>query len=280
MAPDELFEVTGQLQGVLNCGEGAQLVAAAHAASHETRLTDRGPVQVHHGAGFIDAMAPTEVSLATGIGQWAAGGGSPSGAALTQRFPLMLAKVLAGEVCPATAQRVVTVCEGWTRPRARRSTRSWPASWPSWTRGGCRRSPAGSPPGSRLTRCGRRSAVPVGTGSWRPARARTVRRGGRRCCPRRPRRWRGRRSPRWVRSTPRRMSRSARTRPARTRSPTCCCATWTSPRRSPSASPSSPTPPPRTLLPTPTPTPHARHRRHEQRGLRRGRARRDRARGR
>jgi len=112
MAPDELFEVTGQLQGVLNCGEGAQLVAAAHAASHETRLTDRGPVQVHHGAGFIDAMAPTEVSLATGIGQWAAGRRVALGAALTQRFPLMLAKVLAGEVCPATAQRVVTVCEG------------------------------------------------------------------------------------------------------------------------------------------------------------------------
>ena len=112
MAADELFEVTGELQGVLNCGEGAQLVAAAHAASHETRLTDRGPVQVHHDLGFIDAMAPTEVSLATGIGQWAAGRRVALGAALAERFPLMLAKVLAGELCPATAQRVVSVCEG------------------------------------------------------------------------------------------------------------------------------------------------------------------------
>ena len=75
MEPDELFEVTGELQGVLNAGEGAQLVAAAHAASHETRLTERGPVQVHHDVGFIDAMAPSEVSLATGVGQWA--GGAP-----------------------------------------------------------------------------------------------------------------------------------------------------------------------------------------------------------
>ena len=66
MAADELFDVTGELQGVLNAGEGAQLVAAAHAASHETRLTDRGPVEVHHDVGFIDAMAPSEVSLATG----------------------------------------------------------------------------------------------------------------------------------------------------------------------------------------------------------------------
>ena len=75
MSADELFEVTGDLQGVVNAAEGAQLVATAHAAAHETRLTDRGPVEVHHGLGFVDAMAPSEVSLATGTGQWAAGGG-------------------------------------------------------------------------------------------------------------------------------------------------------------------------------------------------------------
>ncbi len=44
MDPDELFEVTGDLQGVANAVEGAQLVAIAHAGSHELRLTDRGPV--------------------------------------------------------------------------------------------------------------------------------------------------------------------------------------------------------------------------------------------
>ena len=112
MGPDELFEVAGELQGVLNAGEGGQLVAAAHAACHETRLTGRGPVQVHHEVGFIDAMAPSEVSLATGVGQWAAGRRVALGAALAQRFPLLLGKVLAGEVCTGTVQRVVTVCEG------------------------------------------------------------------------------------------------------------------------------------------------------------------------
>ncbi len=56
MDPQELFEVTGDLQGVANAVEGAQLVAIAHAGSHESRLTERGPVQVHHELGFIDAM--------------------------------------------------------------------------------------------------------------------------------------------------------------------------------------------------------------------------------
>ena len=102
MPAEELFEVAGELQGVLNAGEGAQLVAAAHAASHETRLTERGPVEVHHEVGFIDAMAPTEVSLATGVGQWAAGRRVALGAALAERFPLLLAKVLAGELCTGT----------------------------------------------------------------------------------------------------------------------------------------------------------------------------------
>src|SRR5215218_9205992 len=70
---EELFELAGELQGVINATEGAQLVATAHAASFEIRLTDRGPVDVHHGVGFVDAMAASELSLETGIGQWAAG---------------------------------------------------------------------------------------------------------------------------------------------------------------------------------------------------------------
>ena len=90
MTSEELFEVAGELQGVLNSGEGAQLVAAAHAASHETRLTERGPVEVHHGVGFIDAMAGTEVSLATGVGQWAASRRVALGAAAVSRFPRLL----------------------------------------------------------------------------------------------------------------------------------------------------------------------------------------------
>jgi hypothetical protein len=112
MTSEDLFEVAGELQGVLNSGEGAQLVAAAHAASHETRLTERGPVEVHHGVGFIDAMAGTEVSLATGVGQWAASRRVALGAAAVSRFPRLLRKVIDGDLRAATVQKVVSVCEG------------------------------------------------------------------------------------------------------------------------------------------------------------------------
>ena len=112
MSPDELFEVAGDLQGLLNATEGAQLVATAHAAAHETRLTDRGPVHVHHGLGFVDAMAPSEVSLATGTGQWAAGRKVSLAAALAERFPRLLSKVLDGDVGAGTARKVVSVCDG------------------------------------------------------------------------------------------------------------------------------------------------------------------------
>ena len=112
MSPEELFDITGELQGVLNATEGAQLVATAHAAAHETRLTDRGPVQVHRGLGFVDAMAPSEVSLATGTSQWAAGRRVSLAAALAERFPRLLAKVLDGAVGSGTVHKVVSECEG------------------------------------------------------------------------------------------------------------------------------------------------------------------------
>ena len=86
MGQEELFEVTGELQGVVNAVEGAQLVAIAHAGSHELRLTERGPVEVHHEVGFIDAMTSSEVSLATGLGQWAAGRKVGLAEALAGRF--------------------------------------------------------------------------------------------------------------------------------------------------------------------------------------------------
>ena len=112
MHPDELFEVTGDLQGVANAVEGAQLVAIAHAGSHETRLTERGPVQVHHQVGFIDAMTSTEVSLATGVGQWAAGRKVGLAATLAGRFPRLLGKVLAGELATVNAGKVTAACDG------------------------------------------------------------------------------------------------------------------------------------------------------------------------
>ena len=112
MSADELFELNGDLQGVVNAAEGAQLVVTAHAAAHETRLTDRGPVEVHHGLGFVDAMAPSEVSLATGVGQWAAGRRVSLAAALAERFPRMLGRVVGGDLGCAVVQKVVSACDG------------------------------------------------------------------------------------------------------------------------------------------------------------------------
>src|SRR4249919_652221 len=112
MGQEELFEVTGELQGVANAVEGAQLVAIAHAGSHELRLTERGPVEIHHEVGFIDAMTSSEVSLATGLGQWAAGRKVGLAEALAGRFTKLLGKVLTGELATVNASKVVTACDG------------------------------------------------------------------------------------------------------------------------------------------------------------------------
>ena len=115
MSADELFELSGDLQGVVNAADGAQLVVTAHAAAHETRLTDRGPVEVQHGLGFVDALAPSEVSLATGTGQWAAGRRVSLAAALAERLPTLLGRVVEGELGCAVVQKVVSGCDGLDR---------------------------------------------------------------------------------------------------------------------------------------------------------------------
>jgi len=112
MEADELFEINGELQGARNAVEGAQLVALAHAASHELRLTDRGPVEVRHGVGFVDAMAPSLASLEAGIGEWTAGRLVSLAAKVSERFPRLLGRVVAGELTTATITKVVSVCEG------------------------------------------------------------------------------------------------------------------------------------------------------------------------
>ena len=95
-----------------NAVEGAQLVAIAHAGSHELRLTERGLVEVHHEVGFIDAMTSSEVSLATGLGQWAAGRKVGLAEALAGRFTKLLGKVLTGELATVNASKVVAACDG------------------------------------------------------------------------------------------------------------------------------------------------------------------------
>ena len=110
---DDLFELVGALQGLVNAAEGAQLVAVAHAASHETRLTDRGPVEVHHGLGFRRRDG-THRGLA-GHGGRAVGRRSPR-----RRWPPPLASgsrgcssaVIEGGIGASTAQKVVATCDG------------------------------------------------------------------------------------------------------------------------------------------------------------------------
>ncbi|MEO5609566.1 MAG: hypothetical protein ABIQ61_04405, partial [Ornithinibacter sp.] len=60
---EDLLVLAGAGQGVVNAAEAVVLLAGAHAASHEHRLTSRGLVEVRRPVGFIDAMAPTEVAL-------------------------------------------------------------------------------------------------------------------------------------------------------------------------------------------------------------------------
>ena len=112
MESGELFEIAGDLQGAVNAAEGAQLVAIAHASCLEIRLTERGPVDVHHDVGYVDAMASCEVSLATGVGQWAAARKVGLAANLSSRFPRLLGKVIAGDLAPVNAGKVLTACDG------------------------------------------------------------------------------------------------------------------------------------------------------------------------
>ncbi len=87
-------------------------MVAAHAASREHRLTSGGLVEVEHPVGFVDAMAPTEVALATGTTVGVAGHQVALGADLAARFPLLLAGVVAGSVTSGTARKVVAACVG------------------------------------------------------------------------------------------------------------------------------------------------------------------------
>ena len=151
MEREELFEISGELQGVANAVEGAQLVAIAHAGSHESRLTDRGLVEVHHGVGFVDAMASSLVSLEAGIGQWAAGRGV-AGREAVRTLPELLGQ--GGRRRADHRQRRQGRLR-LRRPRRRRAPRSrtcWSTGCPGSTPPGSPASSARSPPASPPTR--------------------------------------------------------------------------------------------------------------------------------
>ena len=57
-------------------------------------------------------MTSSEVSLATGVGQWAAGRKVGLAATLAGRFPQLLGKVLTGQLATVNAAKVTAACDG------------------------------------------------------------------------------------------------------------------------------------------------------------------------
>ncbi len=110
--PVEAFELAGELQGLVNAAEGAQGAAAAQAARVETTMYESRPWQRVHPVGFVDAMAPAEMSAATALTEGVAGRKVALGAALAERFPAVRALVLSGDLPTTSAHKVVDACSG------------------------------------------------------------------------------------------------------------------------------------------------------------------------
>ena len=112
LTPDEAFALAGELQGLVNAAEGAQGLAAAYGARVEHTVHEPTWGERVHPVGFVDEMAPAEMSSATGLTEGLAGRRVSLGAALASRFPRLRDLVLAGELAGASAQRVVDACAG------------------------------------------------------------------------------------------------------------------------------------------------------------------------
>ncbi|MGL5860262.1 MAG: DUF222 domain-containing protein, partial [Phycicoccus sp.] len=109
----ELFELVGELQGVVNAAEGAQSVAAGWGARVEERPGSDGLVSRRvHPLGFADAMSGCEVALAAGVSEGVGWRKVRLGAELGERFPRMRDLLVAGEVSAVAAHRVLDGCDG------------------------------------------------------------------------------------------------------------------------------------------------------------------------
>ena len=112
LTPDEAFGLAGELQGLVNAAEGAQGLAAACGARVEHTLHEPTWRERVHPVGFVDEMAPAEMSAATGLTEGLAGRKVALGAALASRFPHLRDLVLAGDLPAASAHKVVDACAG------------------------------------------------------------------------------------------------------------------------------------------------------------------------
>jgi hypothetical protein len=117
LTPEEAFELAGQAQRLANAADGLVMAFGAFGARVETPSWETGvETERVHGVGFVDAMAPAEMSLATGVTEGLAGRKVTLGAALAARFPRLRDLVLSGEVPAASAHKVVDACAGLDDP--------------------------------------------------------------------------------------------------------------------------------------------------------------------
>ncbi|QKE84871.1 HNH endonuclease signature motif containing protein [Arthrobacter sp. NEB 688] len=111
LSADEAFALAGELQGLVNAAEGATVVAGAWGARVETTVRSGSWERVHP-VGFVDAMAATRMSLATGLTEGLAGRKAALGAAVGERFPRVRDLLVEGAVAVVAVQKVLDACAG------------------------------------------------------------------------------------------------------------------------------------------------------------------------
>ncbi len=112
LSAEDAFELAGEAQGLANAADALVAVLGAWGARVETALTSAGPVERVHPVGFVDAMAATEMALATGLTEGVAGRKAALGAAVGERFPLLRGRFVAGDVPAVSVHRVLDACAG------------------------------------------------------------------------------------------------------------------------------------------------------------------------
>ncbi|WP_030528369.1 HNH endonuclease signature motif containing protein [Phycicoccus jejuensis] len=111
LSSEEAFALAGAAQGMANAADAVVAVAGAWGARVETTVRSGSWERVHP-VGFVDAMASTRMSLATGLTEGVAGRKAALGAALGERFPRVRDLLIEGAVATANVQKVVDACAG------------------------------------------------------------------------------------------------------------------------------------------------------------------------
>ncbi|QKE84021.1 HNH endonuclease signature motif containing protein [Arthrobacter sp. NEB 688] len=111
LSAEEAFALAGEAQGLVNAADALVAVAGAWGARVETTVRSGSWERVHP-VGFVDAMAATRMSLATGLTEGLAGRKVALGAAVGERFPLVRDLLVAGDVATANVQKILDARAG------------------------------------------------------------------------------------------------------------------------------------------------------------------------